>query len=152
MADSDMVIRGKTIRHDSNNNITTAEGGDDFATANWGDKNAPKKLTAKTIKAKMKDSKTIGVAKSDVDNVGLGQDVEWIEASDKVEVIFPNRVMTASYCKSVGKKINCTGNVTIIAGKNKVSGEYGSFDLENDRYEISSSLDSTQVEAILYKD
>lgn len=165
---SDMVVRGKILRHDSNKNVTTAEGDsyDGVATANWGDKNAPKQLTAKIIKAKMKDvsakvpaensstkvnAENVSAAKTEAESKGFGQDIEWIEAEGNVKVTFPNRTMTANYCKSVEKKINCTGNVTIIAGKNKVSGESGSFDLENDHYEISSSPDSKQVEAMICK-
>ena len=153
----DMVIRGETMRHDTKENITTAEGGLGLATADWGANKTLKKLQAKIISAKAykntpqttKDAPTDVKSGSSAD--GFGQDIEWIEAKGSVEVNFPNRTMTADYCKSQGKRIGCTGNVTIISGKNQVKGDKGSFDLENDQYEISiNPATKQQVEATLY--
>lgn len=147
-----MIIRGETMRHDSKTNTTTANGGSGFATADWGTNESLKKLKAKSIQAKMHEESTNSSKKSSTEATdSIGQDIEWIEAKDQVEVTFPGRVMTADYCKSEGKKINCKGNVHIIAGKNTVSGDIGSFDLENDRYEISTNPSSSkQVEATLH--
>lgn len=163
-AEGDMVIRGETMRHDSKESIATAEGGAGFATADWGSNKTLKKMQAKTIRAKIsqhalssnQDASTENVdskEKTSPDNLSnsLGQDVEWLEAKDHVQVTFPNRTMTADYCKSQGKKINCTGNVTIISGRNHVKGDKGSFDLKNDQYEISTNQTTKQqVEATLY--
>lgn len=154
-AEGDMVIRGETMRHDTKKNITTADGGVGFATADWGANKSLKKLQAKTISAKTSGGNTPDVRKASAEvnnNVNsFGQDIEWIEAKDQVQVTFPNRTMTADYCKSMGKKINCTGNVMITAGKNHVKGDKGSFDLENDQYEISTNPSTKQqVEATLY--
>ncbi len=163
-AEGDMVIRGETMRHDSKESIATAEGGAGFATADWGSNQTLKKLQAKTIRAKISQhtlssdqnvptGNIDGKVKSSTDSVSnsLGQDVEWLEARDHVQVTFPNRTMTADYCKSQGKKINCTGNVTIISGRNHVKGDKGSFDLEKDQYEISTNQSTVQqVEATLY--
>ncbi|MES2252070.1 MAG: hypothetical protein V4482_00090 [Pseudomonadota bacterium] len=163
VAEGDMVIRGETMRHDTNENITTAEGGAGLATTDWGSSGALKKLQAKIIRAKMcenagasdenasKADKSENHKKDSANS--LGPDIEWIEAKGEVQVTFPNRTMTANYCKSVGKKINCTGNVVIISGKNRVKGDNGSFDLEKDQYEISTNPGTKhQVEATLYPD
>lgn len=152
-AEGDMIIRGETMRHDTKENITIADGGSGFATADWGANKTLKKLQAKIISAKTRE-KTLSnnetkMAESAADT--FGQDIEWLEARDHVQVTFPNRTMTADYCKSQGKKINCIGNVTIISGKNHVKGDKGSFDLENDQYEISTNKSTKQqVEATLY--
>ena len=164
VAEGDMVIRGETMRHDSKESIATAEGGAGFATADWGANQTLKKLQAKTIRAKISQhtpSSNQGAPTGNIDvkekssqdslSNSLGQDVEWLEAREHVQVTFPNRTMTADYCKSQGKKINCTGNVTIISGRNHVKGDKGSFDLEKDQYEISTNQSTTQqVEATLY--
>lgn len=157
VAEGDMVIRGETMRHDTKENITTADGGLGFATADWGTNKTLKKLQARVISAKtykntgelIKDASTN--VKTDAATDSFGQDIEWLEAKDHVQVTFPNRTMTADYCKSQGKKINCTGNVTIISGRNHVKGDKGSFDLEKDQYEISTNqATKQQVEATLY--
>lgn len=156
VAEGDMVIRGETMRHDTKENITIADGGLGFATADWGTNKTLKKLKARVISAKTykntgeltKD--TCANVKTDATD-SFGQDIEWLEAKDHVQVTFPNRTMTADYCKSQGKKINCTGNVTIISGRNHVKGDKGSFDLEKDQYEISTNqATKQQVEATLY--
>jgi len=176
-AEGDMVIRGETMRHDTLKNITTAEGGAALATAEWGANGAAKKLQAKMICAKMIDNtqasgKNLPVTgekaptsgenapntakaenQKEDSSASLGPDIDWIEAKGQVQVTFPNRIMTADYCKSVGKKINCTGDVVIISGKNRVKGDNGSFDLEKDQYEISTNPGTKhQVEATLYPD
>jgi hypothetical protein len=164
IAEGDMVIRGETMRHDSKESIATAEGGAGLATADWGSNQTLKKLQAKTIRAKISQHNPSVNQDASIGNVddkqktsqdsvsnSLGQDVEWLEAKDCVQVTFPNRTMTADYCKSQGKKINCTGNVTIISGRNHVKGDKGSFDLEKDQYEISTNQSTKQqVEATLY--
>lgn len=148
-AEGDMVIRGATMRHDTKENITIADGGSGFATADWGANKMLKKLQAKVISAKTREK---GLSNNQVGSAdAFGQDIEWLEARDHVQVTFPNRIMTADYCKSQGKKISCTGNVAIISGKNHVKGDRGSFDLENDQYEISTNqATKQQVQATLY--
>ena len=152
-----MVIRGETMRHDAVENITIADGGSGLATADWGANKTLRRLQAKVISAKTNKNTTelTGDAgdnfKNSSSSDSFGQDIEWLEAKDHVQVTFPNRTMTADYCKSQGKKINCTGNVTIISGRNHVKGDKGSFDLEKDQYEISTNqATKQQVEATLY--
>lgn len=171
-ANGDMVIRGAVMRYDTNAGITTAEGGEGLATADFGTNESFKKLEAKTIRAKISDKAAILKADSNdtahqthstdvkvgtppprtVTNT-LGNDIEWIEAIDQVKVSFPSRTMTAERCLLRDKKIHCYGTVVIVAGKNHVKGEEGTFDLEHDRYEIFAKKDSKgQVEATLYPD
>ena len=156
IAEGDMVIRGETMRHDTKENITVADGGAGLATADWGANKTLKKLQARIISAKACENATQANKDTPVNkNSGttdtFGQDIEWLEAKGHVQVTFSNRIMTADYCKSQGKKINCSGNVTIISGKNHVKGDKGSFDLEKDQYEISTNQTTKhQVEATLY--
>ena len=171
-ANGDMVIRGAVMRYDTSAGITTAEGGEGLATADFGTNDRFKKLEAKTIRAKISDQ--VDISKSSPDSRARqanasdaktdtkssktvtntpGNDLEWVEAIGQVTVRFPGRIMTAERCILRDKKIHCYGTVVIVAGKNRVKGEEGTFDLEQDRYEIFAAKGSTgQVEATLYPD
>jgi lipopolysaccharide export system protein LptA len=152
-AENDMVIRGETMSHDTKTDTTTSDGGKGLATAEWGKKESLKKLQAKKIVAKTKNNDPKSPNKTVDDTNNFSNDIEWIEAIDEVQITSPNKKMTADYCKSYGKTIKCRGNVTIKSGKNTVTGDNGSFDLENDLYTISSDPKAeNQVEVTLYSD
>ncbi len=147
-AHSNIVITGVTMSYDTASDITTTEGGDGVATAVLTTKDISKKLEAKTIRTKMNGAKD---TKASTTNHTFNNDIEWVEAIGQVNVSFPDRTMTAERCIMQNKKIHCYGTVTIIAGKNSVKGDEGTFDLEHDRYEIFASKGGTHhVEATIH--